>query len=1048
MSQAYKKQGFSRRTVMKSAAIVGTGAFLGDKLGWFCEKVAAAVDSNIYPLASAESIIYSACLQCHTACPLKCKIQNGVLVKIDGNPYTPQNMLPHLPYKTSPQEAAKVDGKICPKGQAGIQSLYDPYRIVKVLKRNGPRGANKWKVISFDQAIKEIVEGGKLFAEIGENRQVEGLKDIFKLRDPEASKAMGGDAKDVSKGKMPVAEFKAKYKDYLHTLIDPDHPDLGPVNNQFVMQCGRIEHGRKELGKRFVYNSFGSRNFYEHTTICEQSHHIAYKAVTDQYKDGKWGGGKEHMKPDSLNSEFIIYFGTSPFEANFGPPIMTGKITDGLAENRLKIAVVDPLLTKTAAKAWKWVPVKPGGDAAIALGMARWIVENERYDKAFLSNATEEAANKNNEKSWTTSSYLLKLDKNGPAKYLRASDLGIGDADTFVVSVNGQPVVVNDKEPIMGDLEFSGEMNGMSVKTAFSLFKEELMSKSLEEWAQLGGAKAEDLAELAMEFTSHGKRAATELYRGPVQHTNGYYNGQAVITLNLLIGNIDHKGGLQGGGGHWHELGDKLHFPFDMAKAHPGKISAFGHKLSREGSKYEDSTLFTGYPAKRPWFPFSGNVYQEIIPSAADGYPYGIKCLWLHKGTPGYAAPAGHTALAILADTEKIPLFIADDIVIGETSMYADYLFPDTAIWERFGTPHTTPDAPTKASKIRQPTVTPLTEVVTVYGEKMHSSMEAVMLAIGEQLNLPGCGKDAFGPGLDFTRPEDFFLKMFANLAWGDKKGEDIPDASADEELLFFTARKHLAPTVFTSERWQKAAGPENWKKLIYFLNRGGRFEDFDDNKSLGYDGFVRHTFKKRANLYVEKVGTQKHSLSGKYFSGLPIHEPVLDAAGTPIADRDEDFPLMLSTYKEILTGQSRTLPGNYWLSAILPENFILINRQTARSMGFKEGEKVRIISATNPKGVWELPNRGSLEMVGKLKTIEGIRPDVISVCWGYGHWGYGASDAVVDGKTIAGDPRRTAGLCPNAGFRIDPVLKNVCMTDPIGASASFYDTRVKLAKA
>jgi len=323
-----------------------------------------------------------------------------------------------------------------------------------------------------------------------------------------------------------------------------------------------------------------------------------------------------------------------------------------------------------------------------------------------------------------------------------------------------------------------------------------------------------------------------------------------------------------------------------------------------------------------------------------------------------------------------------------------------------------------------------------------------VMLAIAERLNLPGCGKDAFGPGLDFTRPEDFFLKLFANLAWGDKKGEQVPDASSEEEKIFLAARKHLAPTVFTPERWKKAAGPENWKKLVYFLNRGGRFEDFDDAKSLGHDGFVRHALKRRVNLYIEKVGTQKHSLSGEFFSGLPIQEPVKDASGKPISDSHREFPLLLSTYKEILTGQSRTLPGNYWLSAILPENFILINPKTAKDLGFSEGDQARIVSPTNPKGVWELPNRPPVEMVGKLKFTEGIRPEVVAVCWGYGHWGYGASDAVVDGRTIPGDPRRRAGLCPNAGMRIDPVLGNSCMTDPIGASASFYDTRVKLVRA
>jgi len=1037
----------SRRSLMKGAAVAGTGAFLGDKLGWVCQRLEAAVEAqgNVYPLNDPENLIYSVCLQCHTACPIKCKVQDGLLVKIDGNPYTPQNLLPHLPHATSPEAAAKVDGKICPKGQAGIQSLYDPYRIVKVLKRNGPRGANQWKIIPFDQAIAEIVEGGQLFAGIGETRQVEGLKSLFSLSDPQIAADLGKDAKEVAAGKMTVAEFKNRHAQNLDALIDPDHPDLGLKANQFVLQAGRIEHGRKEFAKRFVNNSFGSVNFFEHTTICEQSHHIAYECMSDQYKEGKWSGGKTHMKPDALNSEFIIFFGTSPFEANFGPPIMTGKITDGLADGRLKIAVVDPLLSKTAAKAWKWVPVQPGGDAALALGMTRWIIENERYDQVFLRNATEAAAKAKGESGRTTASFLVRIEAGAPGKYLRAADVGLGDEHSFVALVDGQPVIVDDQVEIVGDLDFSGEVFGHQVKTAFTLLKEEAFSKSLQEWAEAAGTPLAEMVDLAREFTSHGKKAVADFYRGPVQHTNGYYNGQAIITLNLLVGNLDHKGGLTTGGGHWHELGDKLKYPYDLNNLHPGKLAAFGHKITREKSSYEKSSLFQGYPAQRPWFPFTGNVYQEIIPSAAMRYPYGAKVLWIHMGTPGFASPAGQTALTLLADTEKLPLIIADDIVIGETSMYADYLFPDTAIWERFGAPHTTPDAPTKASKFRQPVVTAPTEVVSVYGEKQHCSMEAVMLAIGERLDLPGCGKDAFAPGLALTRAEDFYLKLAANIAWGDKEGEALPDAGAGEIELFLAARRHLDPTVYTPARWELAVGSDSWKKVIYLLNRGGRFEDFDDRANLGNSGFVEHRFKGRMNLYVEKVAVQKHSLTGKPFNGLGIFEPVLDAAGNPVEDRA--YPLLLSTFKEIIGGQSRTLPNNYWLAAVLPENPIIIHRKTAAALGFKDGDLVKVVSASNPDGTWPLPNRTAVPMAGRLKTIEGIRPGVVSVCWSYGHWGYGAADVQVDGTHQPGDKRRNAGLCTNAACRVDPALKDVCMSDPIGGSSSFYDTRVNLVR-
>ncbi|MGQ9695663.1 MAG: molybdopterin-dependent oxidoreductase [Thermodesulfobacteriota bacterium] len=1040
----------SRRSLLKSSALLGGSALIVSQLeGAFRllkNAEAAGTASGSYPLSQATRMIYSVCLQCHTACPIKVKILNGVAVKIDGNPFS-ENMIPNLPYASSLSAAAKIDAPVCPKGQAGIQSLYDPYRVLKVLKRDGPRGSNKWKVIPFRQAIDEIVNGGKLFASIGEERHVPGLKEIYALRDSKVSATMAKDAKAVAEGKMKVEDFKTKYRAHLNTLIDPDHPDLGPRNNQLLCMWGRIEHGRIELGKRFIYGGFGSQNLIEHTTICEQSHHIAYREATHQYSQGRWSGGKTHMKPDSLNAEFIIYFGTGFVEANFGPPAMCPKVTEGIASKRLKVAVVDPRMSKSASRAWKWVPIKPATDGAFALAMIRWMMENKRYDERYLVNANKAAAKTSGETTWSNATHLVKMEKDGPGALLRAADIAMGGKDDFVVVKNGKPIAVNpydDRNPVTGDLEFSGEIKGLQVKTPFALLKESAFSKSMSEWSDLTGIPVKDIEEVAKEFTSHGKKSAVEFYRGPVQHTNGYYNAQALIALNILIGNADHKGGISAGGGHWHEFGGKSKEQFEVNKMHPNRLTAFGHKITREGSSYEKSTLFQGYPAKRPWFPLTSNVYQEALPSAADGYPYPIKALWLHMGTPGLATPAGQTALEIVADLNKVPLFFSTDIVLGETTMYADYVFPDTAIWERFGTPHASPDVPFQASKFRQPTITPLTEVVTVYGEKMHCSFEAVVLAIAEKLGLPGFGKDGFAPGWDFTRPEDWYLKLAANIAVGDKPGDSVPEASFEEMKIFTEARKHLKPTVFSSSRWEKAVGPDKWKRTVTVLNRGGRWEKWTDEITNG-KGMLIHKFGGQLNLYCENVAHTRHSFTGKRFSGIAVYEPILDAAGNPVIDRD--MPLSLITYKDILGGQSRTLPNNYWLSSLLSENYLLINAETAKQLGLTDGEMVRLISATNIEGKWRLPNRNPVEMAGKVKAVEGMTPGVVAVSWHFGHWGYGAADALINGRTIRGEKRRATGLCPNAAMRVDPVLKNACLTDPIGGSSSFYDTRVKLIK-
>jgi len=80
--------------------------------------------------------------------------------------------------------------------------------------------------------------------------------------------------------------------------------------------------------------------------------------------------------------------------------------------------------------------------------------------------------------------------------------------------------------------------------------------------------------------------------------------------------------------------------------------------------------------------------------------------------------------------------------------------------------------------------------------------------------------------------------------------------------------------------------------------------------------------------------------------------------------------------------------------------------------------------------------------------VIEGIRPGTVTFALGYGHWAYGASDIVIDGQRIPADERRAKGAHLNAAMRIDPVLQNTPLSDPVGASVVFYETLVKLERA
>jgi tetrathionate reductase subunit A len=1077
----------SRRALITTSALLGGTAVAsviaqrilgsGEESFW---------TSSDYPLAEPEHTIYSACLQCNTGCGMKVKLLDGVAVKVDGNPLAPQTLFPHLPYSTPIDVLAKIDGALCPKGQAGLQTVYDPYRIRKVLKRAGKRGENKWVTIPFEEAIDEIVNGGRLFKDVPgeENRHVPGLKEIWVLRDPKVAKAMADEvariralAKEVHLGNKPrteldtaIAGFKAKFPDHLQFLIDPDHPDLGPRNNQLVFLWGRVKGGRQHLITRFVQGAFGSCNAHGHTTVCQGALYFASQAMSEQWaydaksKKVKWTGGQKfYWQADTGNSEFIIFVGASPFEANYGPPGRTARITQGMEKGQLKFAVLDPRFSKTAAKAWKWVPIKPGTEGAFALAMIRWIIENHRYDARYLANANKAAAKADGEPTWCNATWLVKIDDQGnPTEFLRASEIGIapvqkrkaGDGEQyeyelFVALKDGRPVAVdpNDEEnPVEGDLFVQARLEAKEgksfrVKSALQLLYEAACEHTLNQWAEICGVRASDIVVLAQEFTRHGKKAVADIHRGVSQHSNGFYQCWTWNCLNLLLGNYDWKGGLVKAT-VWDIAGERPGKPFVFESMHPGKLTPFGISIIRHGISYEETTLFAGYPAKRPFYPLASDIYQEVIPSIEDQYPYPIKCLMLYMGTPVYALPGGDKLIPTLRDTEKLPLFVAIDILVGETSMYADYVFPDLTYLERWEFHGSHPSFAPKIQPIRQPAIAPIPETVKVFGEEMPISLEAVLLAIAERLGLPGFGKDGFGGGMPLTHPDHLYLKMVANVAAGDGPGEEVPDADDRELKVFQRARSHLPRSVFDLTRWQEAVGERWWRKVVYVLNRGGRFENYE----RAYEGEqVRHKYGKLINLYTEKVAATRNAMTGKAFSGIPRYfPPYTDCTGRPM--EDEGYDLTLITYREITMTKSRTI-GNYWLLNVLPENALLVSSKDAAKLGLKDGDLVQVLSASNPEGAWVLGPDRQKPLIGKVKVIEGIRPGVVGFSLGFGHWAYGSEEMVIDGEVIPGDPRRARGVHLNASMRVDPVLRSTPLSDPVSASVVFYDTKVRLRR-
>ncbi|MBI2848678.1 MAG: molybdopterin-dependent oxidoreductase [Chloroflexi bacterium] len=96
-------------------------------------------------LETEDRWIPSVCYMCNCGCQIRAHVVNGVVVKIEGNLDNPHN-----------------DIRLCAKGQAGIMSLYDPFRLKSPLKRTNPEkgiGVDpRWVEISWDEALDTLVE--------------------------------------------------------------------------------------------------------------------------------------------------------------------------------------------------------------------------------------------------------------------------------------------------------------------------------------------------------------------------------------------------------------------------------------------------------------------------------------------------------------------------------------------------------------------------------------------------------------------------------------------------------------------------------------------------------------------------------------------------------------------------------------------------------------------------------------------------------------------------------------------------------------------------
>lgn len=970
--------------------------------GNFKKTAATTLDEGV-------KVVHSVCLGCNARCGNRSVVENGKLIKVSGNPYHPYNgHYEPVEYKTPPSETLSLSSPVCGKGQAAPNYVYNPYRLIKPLKRAGARGSGKFEPIEWEQLIKEIADGGRLFAHIGEERTITGLREL------------NSDAP-----------------------VDPDAPELGPIRNSFVFIAGRDQSGRKEFTTRFVKDALGSVNRISHTDICGLGFRMGNFAFTE---------GKEvEIKADPMSAEYILVFGANIYEA-LQPGINSygAMVANRNSEGKVKFTIVDPRATNASVHAEDWIQIKPGQDGAFAMGMLRWIIENDRYNRDYLEAPNPVAAKNKGHACYTNAAHLVIVDKShkNNLKFLRIGDLNPSasaeEAAAYVVlSKEKSPIAFDKTERAILDAEATVKDSSgreIKVKTSFGLMNEELMEHSLDQYAKFAGVERSQIEKTAEEFTSHGTRAAVTQYHGAGNYASGAYAAYAVAMLNAMIGNIDHRGGYMKAGGGAAQWIEGL---YDL-KAFAGKKKPQGVPISRENAVYEGSTEFkkkkeaggTGYPAKRPWFRFSkGGLCVETLSGIDQKYPYSCNMLFTYFFNPVYSIPGGYRFTETLESHDKVPLHLSIDITINESNIYADYIIPDVTYSEgHYG--FLTPHAPTmKFTGVRTPSIEPLTGKTA---DNRPFSLETFLIDLAKAAGLQGFGKNAIagknGKLYPLNKAEDYYLRGIANLASNAK----VQDAS-NEDLAFVEKN-------YPVFKYKDVLSKDEWKQACHILARGGifntKYEDmFDgDNHKFGL---------KRVVLYNEELATTRNSLTGEFFSGTLRYIPPVNSKGIVLEEIDRDFPFYVITYKMNLHAQSRTTFHN-WALEVFPENFAVMHEKDAEKYGLKDKDDIRLISRSNPKGI-----------TGKVKTTKLIRQGCIGVSNHYGHTQFGASrlplincenaflggERVIDKNGLIPNPQHGTGLNSNYISRLDEHLANTPLVDVVAGIPDFSSTKVKIIK-
>jgi len=974
-----------RRDFLKTAGAASIASlFLGDLLQIKPAKASVAgATSQKWENYKVGQKIPSICPYCAGGCGLLVTTLGGQVVEVEGDPIHPINQ-----------------GALCSKASAAYQLFTSDRRIHYPMKRTNPnKGENEdpgWVRITWDEAYDIIA-----------NKVKEALTGFpYTRNDP--------------------------------VLVDPQTQQ--PVKNYYyagkdnpIAWLGSSYWNNEEcyLGKKLI-SLLGSTNVEHQARKCHASTVVALANTFG------FGAMTNHIV-DAKNAKCFLIM-SNPAESH----TMEFKWVTHAIENGAKVIVLDPRFNRSASKADIFVRYRSGAEAAIFMGMIRWLLfeKEDRIDWTFVETRTVAP---------------FKTEGTGPLSDWRTNPESI-----------------------------------------FSKLKALAAPYTPEEVERISGIPAAKLVEVIDMFSSN-KPGNIYYAMGTTQHTNAVQAIRAHAILQLLLGNIGKpgggvnalrgisnvqgstdqnllshviagyraqprdvneirryqkwkNGGGPGSGGATPELlledakkrggvldADRITYPWqtitDAETA--GKAVEFRyddrHFPTWNALEYHWGVYVGTWPGKDPDnepavcdLPVGlGNPIVQLFRAIISGT---IKVLICNGENPAVSVANANLIREALA---KDTLFlVVNEIFETETAVYADILLPGSVQIERDGSITNTG----RWIQWRWKAVDPPGECKPelTYVTELYQKIRATLKAAG--IKLPSEKYEEDNPGVDVKKtigtqaiqnnPELCWPSRFGTSAEGVYKemgaksisvgGVTLPQSAANV-LYRNSYDPTLRPDLDGILPKRRDPNPVDLEDATYGYSKNWAFSWMDNqrvlyNSSESNPG-VRTFFawfaidpKKwlgldRAAIWSRPLYDPAKPQTNPLYWAMPLHNEPLESPDADLASQyptmwdnrydvttgtSEEYPIVLTTFRLAEHMQAGAMTRNLpWLVETFPEMFVEMSQELAQEIGVNSGDYVLVKSARKPEGI-----RVRAMVTDRIKplTVNGRTIHEVAMPW---HWGF-----------------------------------------------------------